>query len=286
MSISLKKIKKNGKKSGNSLFLAREEERRVFDLTRIPSYTLRFPALLVPDRMFTNLSYSQLQLAIQSSSTSGHYIFTGNGAFDPDFSGTGHQPMGYDQYVGFYNRYRVHASTITVELLSSTLAVDMSIIPSTSSTTPTSIDNSYESPYVTTIPISSSVFRSVFSRRMSTRKIWGMNGITQDDLYQALFNANPTRTWFWHIFSVSNDGSTTATLRINVTITYEIEFYERLLVGQSINQKEKQKLIDRGLIDDVSKGSDLSGTLNMGESRPITKIKKVGNGVYEFSTLD
>ncbi len=42
----------------------------------------------------------------------GHLV-TCNGMFDPDFTGLGHQPMGFDQWMGFYNHYRVFKSKLT-----------------------------------------------------------------------------------------------------------------------------------------------------------------------------
>lgn len=41
-------------------------------------------------------------------------FFSANGCYDPDFSGTGHQPMGFDQMMLFYDQYTVLASKITV----------------------------------------------------------------------------------------------------------------------------------------------------------------------------
>lgn len=48
------------------------------------------------------------------SGTPGLYVFSANGLFDPDFTGTGHQPMGFDQLMAFYKHYTVLRSRITV----------------------------------------------------------------------------------------------------------------------------------------------------------------------------
>lgn len=46
-------------------------------------------------------------------STGKHY-FRANSLFDPDASGTGHQPNGFDQWSTFYNHYIVVSAKITV----------------------------------------------------------------------------------------------------------------------------------------------------------------------------
>lgn len=41
-------------------------------------------------------------------------VYSCNGAYDPDYTGTGHQPMGFDQMMLFYTQYTVLSSTISV----------------------------------------------------------------------------------------------------------------------------------------------------------------------------
>jgi hypothetical protein len=40
------------------------------------------------------------------------YVFSANGIYDPNVSGTGHQPLGFDQWMGLYDHYHVVSSTI------------------------------------------------------------------------------------------------------------------------------------------------------------------------------
>ncbi len=42
------------------------------------------------------------------------YAFTANGVYDPNITGTGHQPLGFDTMMLYYEQYTVVRSTITI----------------------------------------------------------------------------------------------------------------------------------------------------------------------------
>lgn len=46
-------------------------------------------------------------------------VFRVNNIYDPDYSGTGHQPMYHDNYAALYSKYRVNYATITMVALDS-----------------------------------------------------------------------------------------------------------------------------------------------------------------------
>lgn len=66
----------------------------------------------------TKLKYVQIHDNTSSSGTSPTNLwFRMNSLYDPDGSGIGHQPMGFDQLVTLYGRYRVNSVQITTTIL-------------------------------------------------------------------------------------------------------------------------------------------------------------------------
>jgi hypothetical protein len=66
------------------------------------------------------LRYHEEELSFSSSSgIPTEYFFSANGCFDPNISGSGHQPIGFDQMMLFYNTYTVISSKISLEILNS-----------------------------------------------------------------------------------------------------------------------------------------------------------------------
>lgn len=54
-----------------------------------------------------------------TAATYGFYQFSANGLYDPDITGTGHQPIYFDAMAAIYNHYTVIGSKMTVKVLSS-----------------------------------------------------------------------------------------------------------------------------------------------------------------------
>jgi len=44
------------------------------------------------------------------------YAFRLNSMYDPNFSGTGHQPQGYDQMASVYGRYTVYKVRLSIRI--------------------------------------------------------------------------------------------------------------------------------------------------------------------------
>jgi len=58
--------------------------------------------------------YTESILLNASAGTPADYVFSANGLYDPNISGTGHQPYAYDQLAAVYNESTVIASKCTI----------------------------------------------------------------------------------------------------------------------------------------------------------------------------
>lgn len=67
-----------------------------------------------PPSLMRKLRYVDT-VTLAPSTGASTYRFSANGMYDPDISGTGHQPLGFDQYMLLYDHYKVLKSKITVQ---------------------------------------------------------------------------------------------------------------------------------------------------------------------------
>lgn len=67
--------------------------------------------------MKVTLKYCETVSVSPSGGIVSSYVFRANGIFDPNYTGTGHQPMGRDTWATMYNHYLVTGSRIRATFL-------------------------------------------------------------------------------------------------------------------------------------------------------------------------
>lgn len=87
----------------------RRMARRKTGFKRPPRFQM-VPRLVVPERALVSMRYSQTVGTTLDNTNSvllNFQTFRANSIFDPDQTGLGHQPAGYDELANFYRYYRV-----------------------------------------------------------------------------------------------------------------------------------------------------------------------------------
>jgi hypothetical protein len=129
------------------------------------------------------------------------YQFRINSIYDPDYTGTGHQPYMHDQLAALYAQYRVHRirATISAGLLSyDQLALIVGLIPrygGDTSSVPSVLEPFAEYPTAQTKIITSG---SIVHLNYEAN-VWDLLGVSKDRYlsdpnYLATFGSNPTVT--------------------------------------------------------------------------------------------
>lgn len=83
---------------------------------RVPRY--RLPIGGFPSRRTTVLRYVEDFSLDPGNGNSAVNVFAVNNLFDPNYTGSGHQPMFFDNYAQLYSKYKVNSATITFVCLS------------------------------------------------------------------------------------------------------------------------------------------------------------------------
>jgi len=177
------------------------------------------------------LRYTEHVTSMTSTTgTLASYVFRANGLYDPNYTSTGHQPMGFDQWAALYNHYVVLGSKMTVKVLPQetnvspcvigTFLTDGSAVPYT---TPGSFIEAKRGPY----RLFKATDRVVsLVQKYSSKKQFNVVDVKDNmDRLGAPVTADPTEEAMFNIWFFTMD-LTTASLNLFVSIDYIVEFSE------------------------------------------------------------
>lgn len=198
----------------------------------LQSMTVRQPGSCVPDLLRTRLRYNEsLQLA--PGITTGSYWYRINSLFDPNYTGTGHQPYGFDQLAVFYNRYKVRGVSWKVIASGTNTDLNLTIVPFNNATGFSNQQTSSEAPYavndVLAAESAGAGTKRIYKGYISMKKLMGRTIL--DDRDEAVITTNPSEIAMLGINYASSDGVTTiSNLNFFVELTYYCELFDKIPV--------------------------------------------------------
>lgn len=164
-----------------------------------------------------SMPYAQSGALAEGAANLGAYqSFALNSAFDPDFSGGGLQPLGYDQYAQFYGRYRVIGVRVEVSVSngSATVPILAGIYCSPQSTLPAVATAWRVQPTPTTLskflsPSAGGTSVGVFRAKVPLAMVLGVTSkeFTDDQDFTANFSSSPARLAYMHVWIQGVSGS-------------------------------------------------------------------------------
>lgn len=175
-------------------------------------------------------------------------VWTGNGPFDPNVTGTGAQPVNYDDWSLMYNRVRPLGSSITCTFSPNASTVNVNCIVTPRHTTTsvvsgvTAFDSASANAYAKSVLMSSNPNTVTIGHSMSTQKFLGQP-VRGSDLLQTVISSNPSHLWYWHTSMTAVDGiSSNTRMDLRVVIQYELEFFDRLETGVDMLERRIAEL--------------------------------------------
>jgi len=189
---------------------------------------------VMPERIRVRLPYSSWLSGTSGANTVLEQV-RGNGAYDPDSTGVGHQPNGFDQWAAFYQKYRVLGSRITVTAYSTSDAI-ISVFPSnTSSLATTKIHPTLEESNCVYTQTNAYSAGDPIVNEMTTSVVTGISpqAVLDEDNLGALVSAVPAVQWYWNISAQHPDEASATSVNMTYTVEYDIVFYSRVELPQS-----------------------------------------------------
>lgn len=187
---------------------------------------------IVPDRLRTKLRYTQLNSVTSTSGAIVQQLFRGNSLFDPDVTGVGHQPQGFDQYMTLYQRYIVKGCAIRVHINCNTSGANyiFTVRPSADvNDTSANITVDMEKPFAKWAMGTQGTQARKIKSYYSTGKIEGATSskVMINDTFSGDGSSSPLSQWYWFISCCNADQSTTTNFNIYSELVYYCEFYDR-----------------------------------------------------------
>lgn len=220
------KAKKNRKR--NYRYKKRYAKRSVLSFSKAP----------MPNKFATKLRYAEsFSLNPPAGGLVGTYIFSANGLYDPNVTGVGHQPRGFDQIMTMYDHATVIGSKITVHFttaglvgVSGPLTVGIAL---KDGTTAASSKNDYmegrnvRSGILRRNATTDDCFSITLSKAFSARKFLGISKPMSSSILRNTTSANPAEQAYYHLFAQVLTGATdSASIDCQVVIDYLVVFTE------------------------------------------------------------
>lgn len=271
--ITWKKLKKSKKKSRPRVATRALGNQTVYaDNSQRPPL---FPASTTKKMIYFDYGHEQTSTAASVS----YYRYVANGMYDPDQTGGGHQPLGWDEMIHFYDQATCIRSKVTVTFVSESASTPMlvGVRLADDATNYTNASDLVEDglvkcgivvgtgggPHqVKSFTLGCDV-AAYFGRPRSKE-------LTNDVTLATTAGANPTEAVYFDVFSFAAVNTTTVTVGYNVMIEYEAVFWEPRHVAQELIPVEQMKRI----FEKMRMNSADEPSLETGEE----KVGAIGSG--------
>lgn len=183
-------------------------------------------------RYITKMKYSE---AYNLSALNAYsQIMRINSLWDPNATGLGHQPYGFDQLAGIYNRYRVISCSYVITAYNGTNPIRFGVLPANDTPPVSGISELCENPrakFAIQFPGGSTQY---IKGKVNMPSMTGRSKIQymSDDRYQSEVTTNPLEVVLLYITGQTMVDSS-VDIQLNVTLDFTVEFFDPKPIDQS-----------------------------------------------------
>jgi len=221
-SLMAKRIKNNSYSAGYNMVQP----------TRTSAIARGVPRGPVPQKMRTVLRYCEQQFNINPglAGAAAAFVFTGNGLFDPNITGTGHQPRGFDNYMALYTYYTVIATRMVCYFApnqSEIFNLIVGVCPLSNNTANSDVRDYVEAQgcEINYLRPGGSSASKMIKVEVDVKTWFNSKSPVDDENITGDSTANPVKQLYWHIFAAcvgANDG---LTIDATCIIEYDVVFH-------------------------------------------------------------
>lgn len=189
-----------------------------------------------PDRIITKVRYHDIVTLSSTAGAVGKWLFRANSTFDPDFTGTGHQPLYRDNLAAIYDHYSVLECVVKGKLCNTSATAPFTIgvvidDDSSTGTTLTTLCEQNHSKHTFLPPLAGSLSSHTFNVKWDPVTFLGIDPFVTEG-YKTPVGSNPGEESYITFFAASVDGSTSSIV-LDITMEYTVLWTELTSPTQS-----------------------------------------------------
>lgn len=181
-------------------------------------FTLR---VAPPSQAIYRFVYAEnVGLTSSDTATPASHTMSLNNLYDPNISGTGYQPIGFDQMSALWLNYRVLSVRVRLEVFPASATGTVGFYPSGLSSLPADWNAWTVQPFARTVTTSTTM-----PRRLSAKIVpWNVLGVTKanymsENDYLSSATGGPLRPVYLQLFAKTSGAATSASTRIYIEYT-------------------------------------------------------------------
>lgn len=191
-----------------------------------------------PQRMRMNHRYATNIFRSAAAGAISTFVFSANGMFDPDITGTGHQPTYFDKMAALYDHYTVLSSKVSVVAVSISTSTAKAAeivlnLGDTASSSFSNTNNCREQPYCSYIQMPlctatnpASTINNRLSLAFNAYRTFGSRALSDPNL-RGDSSSNPTEGTFYYLSCQDVNIGAQVDINYMITIDYQAEWTEQ-----------------------------------------------------------